>query len=332
MIRFLCEDCGRRISVSDDIAGRSAKCPGCGSAVVVAVAAVAGDVGGGIELDFREIPSFEEVGNGESPQGVSQEFFNDLGLKPIGMVNLDAGKRTKPWYIDIFLYPISTSGIINFLMLVLLPPFFSLLAKLFFIIPVLSIFAFVFMMFKFIFCAYFFWYIAECVRGSCLGLTRAPSVYNSGGEDFWSVLNIYFSIFMCHFVCFAPAPVSLLYNYEFGIVYWGLVAAGCMVFPILYLSIVVIDSMSAWSPFTLIIAMAKLMPQYLIFPAVMFSFIWGMHTLVVWLVANGCEGFLLVLMLSYVEPFVIAIVVYLSFVAAHLLGRFYWKNAHRLDW
>ncbi len=327
MIRFLCEDCGQRISVSDDFAGRSGKCPGCGSAVVVPAAITATAIND-IKLDFRDFPSDDA----DDLQDVNQEFFNDLGLKPIGMANLDAGKRAKPWYIDIFLYPVSTSGVINFLMLTLLPPFFALIAMLFFMIPVLSFFGFFFIMFTLIFRAYFFWYMAECVRGSCMGLTRAPSVYNSAGDDFWSVLSFYFSLFACHLLCFAPAPISLLYNYEFGILYWALTVVGCLFFPILYLSIVVIDSSSAWNPVMLIMSMIRLMPQYLIFPAVIFGFICLIHSMVFCLVDHDSSGLLLLLISPLIKPVVIAIAVYFSFIAAHLLGRFYWKNAHRLDW
>ncbi|MCF7955637.1 MAG: hypothetical protein K9M75_07540 [Phycisphaerae bacterium] len=325
MIRFFCKECGRRVSVSDDCAGRSGKCPDCGSAV--AVPAIAAPVE--IELNIQAPPIYDDAADTADGEEFKQEVFNDLGLKPIGLANIDAGKRAKPWYTDIFLYPVSTSGIINLVMLTLLPPLFSVIALTLFMIPTLSFFAFFFLMFKIIIRLYFFWYVAECVRYSCMGQTRAPSVYSAAGEDFWDGLNFYFSIFACYLLCFVWAPISLIGNSEFGITYWSLIAVGCLFFPILFLSIVVIDSISAWNPFMLIISMFRLMPQYLIVSAAMFAGVWLAHKVGFWMFS--LEGLAHNLM-PIIRPLIEAALVYLSFIAAHLLGRFYWRNSHKLDW
>lgn len=325
MIRFLCDDCGRRVSVSDELAGQSGKCPDCGSAVVVPVMPTPAD----IELDIETHPIYADADETTDGEGLKQEFFNDLGLKPIGLANLEAGKRDKPWYIDIFLYPISTSGISNMAMMILLPPLFSIIAMLLVSIPILSFFGFFFMMFNFIIRIYFFWYAAECVRYSCMGQTRAPSVYSSSGGDFWDVMGLYFSLLVSHLLCFGPAVIALIAFRRFGIEYWLLTTAGCLFFPILYLSIIVIDSISSWNPYTLIISMIRLMPQYLILSAVLMAVVWLLHMLAFWIISFGIEGFGI---LQLIKPIITAVGVYFSFIAAHLLGRFYWKNAHKLDW
>lgn len=321
MIRFICEECGRRVSVSDEYAGRSGKCPDCGSAVVVPVIPVPVE----IELSIQAPPVNENADDGE----VKQEIFNDLGIKPIGLANIEAGKRTKPWYIDIFLYPVSTSGIINLVMLTLLPTLFSAIATFFFMVPVLSFFGFFFIMFNFIIRMYYFWYVAECVRYSCMGQTRAPSVFLAAGEDLWDLMHFYFSILLCNLLCFVPATVSMFVNSGFGLEYWVSILAGCLLFPILLLSIVVIDSVSSWNPFMLIVSMIRLMPQYLIVSAALLGMVWLLHIVVFGLFNLGAS---VLAILPFIKPLITVVVVYFSFIAAHLLGRFYWRNSHKLDW
>ena len=142
MIRLFCEHCSRRVSVSDELAGKNGKCPDCGNTIAIPDLAARPE----IKLDLK-IPSIHEDDDVDLEE-VAQATFNDLGLKPIGLANLEAGKRTKPWIIDIFLYPISTSGIINLVMLTLLPPLFTVIALFLFMIPVISFFGFFFFMFN----------------------------------------------------------------------------------------------------------------------------------------------------------------------------------------
>lgn len=112
--------------------------------------------------------------------------------------------------------------------------------------------------------------------------------------------------------------------------YWILIGIGCVVYPILFLSIVVIDSISAWNPFMLVASLVRIMPQYLIISAGLFGIIWLVHSLLFWVTQLDISSFALIIRL--IKPVFIGFGVYFGFISAHLLGRFYWLNRFRLDW
>ena len=150
-----------------------------------------------------------------------------------------------------------------------------------------------------------------------MGGFRAPNVLASSTDDLGGLLVAGVNLTVCFLVCFLPVILFIIGHFsktgqvQRDIVYWGLVAYAALLFPLLFMSVTIIDSMSAWNPFNLITAFVKLQPQYLIFSAVFFGFLYVLHFL------PNIEN-LSMFLLS--RPMVI----YTVFIGAHLLGRFYW--------
>ena len=318
LVRFSCGMCDKVIEADESQRGAILECKGCGS--------------------FAEVPLGEKIPEEPEVYGSNEEDTRDDGEREYYEYGRttdlneaeDTGQRKLPWFIDIFLYPISSSGIINLGILIFIPPVLTALSLVLLRVTLFVPLALFLLIFKLIIRAYFFWCIAECVRDSCLGRTRAPSVLTGAGDDFWGVFNYYFSLFVCHLLCFGPAIISLSSSRAFDREYWILIGIGCVVYPILFLSIVVIDSISAWNPFMLVASLVRLMPQYLIVSAGLFGIIWLTHSLLFWVAQLDISRSMLVIWL--IKPVFVGFGVYFGFIGAHLLGRFYWFNRARLDW
>lgn len=352
MISFYCDDCGRKIKVSPAHAGKKGKCPNCRAVVVVPPEQTTAP----IELEHNKLPSvplvrfscvmcsqsmtapeskrgeivacpncgsFAEVPVKETlanepevtyeTEEIPEEEYFDYARKSIQPDEGYSGKRKLPWFLDIFLYPVSDSGLINLGIFVGVPLTISLVGR--FLMPMLCFF----LVIRFVVGLYFCWYIAECVRDSGMGGIRAPSVLSSGGDDLGGLIGAWANLVACYLVCFFPA---LLYNAitdQQNFIYWSLLGYSALLFPLLFLSVVIIDSVSAWNPITLIVAFVKLQPQYLIASAGFFAIIFGLHFLPK---ADNVA-------LSLLAP---PVAVYAIFIGAHLLGRFYWLNSEKLDW
>lgn len=318
LVRFSCGMCDKVIEANESQRGAILECSGCGS--------------------FAEVPAGEKIpeepevyeNTQEDTGGDEEREYYEYGRTTDLNEVEDTGERKLPWFIDIFLYPINTSGIINLGILIIIPPLLTALSLVLLRVILFLPLAIFLLIFKLIIRAYFFWCIAECVRDSATGGTRAPSAFTGSGDDFWGVVNYYFSLFMCHFLCFGPAILSLLSSRAFDREYWILIGIGCVVYPILFLSIVVIDSISAWNPFMLVASLVRIMPQYLIISAGLFGIIWLAHSLLFWVTQLDISSFALIIRL--IKPVFIGFGVYFGFISAHLLGRFYWLNRFRLDW
>lgn len=298
MIKFPCQKCGQRISVSDEYAGKSSRCPKCDNQVTIP------KIDGQIELqpvlERAEVPEEKHEAEYYSPQRILTD-------------DTETGERKLPWFIDIFLYPISASGLINLGLFFLGPFILSILSIALFPLAII-----IFIM-RMILAFYFCWYIAECVRDSATGGTRAPSVLVSNSDDLGGIFSAWANLIACYFACFGPAVFYRLITNQQDSIYWGLMGYSALSFPLLFLSVLIIDSASAWNPFMLIWSFIKLMPQYLIVSGVLFGVIWCLHAMPS--IDNAVLSFFSVLIMSYV-----------IFTGAHLLGRFYWLNRFRLDW
>ena len=178
MIKFSCQKCGQRISVSDEYAGRKGKCPKCRTVLHIPVAEKADAGAAQIALDhdmgrrlpekrlvrvncgmcdkvieaeesqrgailecsgcgsFAEVPLGEKIPEEPEVHGSNEEDTGDDGEREyyeygrttdLNEVE-DTGQRKLPWFIDIFLYPISSSGIINLGILIFIPPVLTALS------------------------------------------------------------------------------------------------------------------------------------------------------------------------------------------------------------
>ncbi len=245
-------------------------------------------------------------------------------------------KRTLPWFIDIFLYPFSLSGIINLVIFIVTP----LLIK-FVILGFLDLFSgFMTLIFYLLFLGYFFYYIGYCVFDSSKGGLRAPDINLYDLPDKTEFCSQVFLIIGAVAVCLFPAIVYYIGVQHGDLVFWILAALGIFFLPMVMLMAVLFDSVNALNPFVIISSIAKTFMPYCGFVLIFFVFTgFVLSPLILHLpTPNSLVGGL-----SYVSSLMYYLLgtglfayklafIYLAFISSHLLGRFYLKYKNILDW
>ena len=254
--------------------------------------------------------------------------------------------RKYPWFIDIFLYPLSQAGIIIFTIVVGLPLFINALMAFFLFltklhIPMVGLFVAVLWLFgpiiRIILWLYMLWYLYECVRDSAAAGLRAPETMAytpSAGELFGQVMKIVacFSIFWspfiwsCHFfghINFTEVSLSKLL-YFVASSWQGQISLAYAVFffPMGLLRLCTLEFfLDALNPIPLVTSIfASFLPYCL-------------------LVLVFCFFTILVATVECLSPpmwalsyFFYTVEIYLLMVWSHLLGRFYWRYKEKLNW
>jgi DNA-directed RNA polymerase subunit RPC12/RpoP len=337
MIKFYCKHCGQQIGVPEGSAGGGARCPKCKKKVIVPEAESAEPVadqsnisetkGGGKYAGFDralfDIPQEDESASQISNQvGMSKEGYEEQRRRREALEKYQAeqiGKRKLPGFIDVFLYPTSLWGLVYLgicigIMLFLdtvEKMFPDYLACLFWVLTlIIRIFVVLFM----------YWYFAECVRDSAEGGLRAPKIigdFPPAGEMFQQMVDI----ISCLVIFFGPFFLYVLVARRAGIIFWLLLIYGIFLFPMVLLAFVVFDSMAGLNPRIIYKSISNTFWQYC---GLVLLFIAAV--LVIGVLGQKVK-----------ESEYLAIVVhfagiYLIFVAAHLLGRFYWKYQEKLKW
>jgi hypothetical protein len=299
MIRFECPSCNAHIRVPEAHAGKHGKCPKCRQRVTVPVPDTQDDF---LRLEPLDIPAAPEVPV-DLPFSDKSEASKDLVAAP-------AGQRSHPWPIDIFMYPMNLAGLIHLGILVGIPLLVGLilmilgpLARLIWIIPLCIGIAVK---------LYYCWYLSECVNDSASGGTRTPDAFSSAdmSEQFSLAIHL-----IATYAMFAgPAFFYHLFLHKMDALFWWLAAYGVVMFPMGLLAMVMYQDSSALNPFKIILAIVKCLVPY---------------TGLVMLLAGVLGLFML---LSHIPILGGFLSVYGSFILAHLLGRFYWKNQARIGW
>ena len=230
-----------------------------------------------------------------------------------------AVERKWPWLIDIFLYPISTPGLTILAVVVVIPLLIDFVVKL--LGPVFGIFVWAPSLVIIItIILYASWYLCRCIRDSAEGGLRAPDVLvdaPSLGDMAWQTLRI--------IACFAFFfAASLVYWRKTGLrdtTFWSLLACGGFFFPMGLLAVIVLDSFSGLNPLFFIGSIFSTFFQYC--GLILFFYAFG-YLFVKITSAIPWSGFL-----NYIP---VTAAIYLAMVAAHLLGRFYWRYQEKLYW
>jgi hypothetical protein len=227
-------------------------------------------------------------------------------------------ERKLPWLIDIFLYPISTPGLTILAIVVVIPLMINFVAMLFgpfgFFISVPGLVVNVVISF------YMYWYLCRCIRDSAEGGLRAPDVLvdaPSIGDMTWQTIRVA----ACLAFFWAPVLIYHRHTKSTDTVFWFLLAYAVFFFPMGLLALVMFDSFSGLNPLLLI-------------PSI-FSTFFRYCALILLFCFFGCFlarftfGLSWSRFLNYVP---LAVTIYLLMVAAHLLGRFYWRYQDKLYW
>ena len=234
-------------------------------------------------------------------------------------------ERTLPWLIDIFLYPMSISGIIHLTIFIVTPLLIGLI-----VLRFLDVFnGILSLIFYLLLVGYAFYYTGYCVFDSSRGGPRAPDVtiYDSPNKsEFYSQL---FLVIGAVAVCFFPAVIYHITTGRIDLLFW-LLSAVCVFFsPMVLLTAVLFDSVNVLNPIMIITSIYRTFVPYC---GLVLTF-----SVLVGFIVPVISGFFYVpslmdFLLGTVLIFYKIAFVYLAMVSAHLLGRFYLRYKKKLDW
>jgi hypothetical protein len=247
-------------------------------------------------------------------------------------------KRKLPWFVDIFLYPLSISGLIHLVIFLCTPILISLIYRflLNYIWPVGELIVAILYL---LFVGYALYYLSWCVIDSTKGGLRAPDTNLQPSPAKEELLGWVGILLACIAVCFWPSAVYYVFTRKTDVLYWLLIVTGLLFFPMALLAGFLYDSIAELNPILIIKSVIKTFPAY--FPVVIFFF--GLFAVVRKITPQlpqpeGPASALLYL------PRVISIIlgaefalrltgfIYLAMIGAHILGRFYWRHQEKLRW
>jgi hypothetical protein len=359
MIHFNCPKCGKGFTGSENCSGKKGKCSKCKS--VVEIPFESNKI---LPKNGQKIPLQTNGSNRSFPPELQRPDFLDDRPEPVTNIPKEKEQQGKnrqndfvrklPWFIDIFFYPVTLTGMIMLAILAGVPFLIEVLP---FIIGYLGqgsvVLGFLSMIIVFggffivlTIALYKYWYFCQCIRDSAEGNIRIPQELGDspGLGGIFSGLK---SIVVCLVVAFAPA---VIYGYEtkqldkyfilhilisvlpseiiskytaMDRTFYLLIGVGIVIFPMCFLSIVIHESIRGLNPILLITSIFKTFFQYIGIIIIFFAFfliIQYLHYRIYYqgdLLVWVCRRFL---------------IVYFSLIVAHLLGRFYYKNRWKLNW
>jgi len=247
-------------------------------------------------------------------------------------------ERKLPFFIDIFLYPLTISGLVNMGIFLFAPILIGIAAGFllgfFFIGPAIILFLYA------LYAGYCLYYLRLCVIDSSKGFLRAPDVKYWQWPDKSDLLSQFFMALASIAVCFCPASLYFILTERADIVFWLLLGVGLFFFPMGFLRMCLFDSVDSLSPVSIIKSIYNTFLSYL--PLVLVFCILALVCFVLLPSSPKARGdlqgilFYLNIFMNYLVSlrFVsrMLILFYLTMIAAHLLGRFYWLNKYKLNW
>ncbi len=333
MLEFHCPECSQKLTAREDRRGAVSRCPRCKAQLTIPqmsqpepVAAVEQEEEltlitpaqpKPLDKAMLDLPDEQELLERAAERRREEEqLLTSLGVtrKP-----QYTGQRRFPWPLDVLLYPLTASGLIVMAVLVVAPLLLALIQS---VLPLVGRIGFVSFLASAILALYAAWYLAECIYNSALGGTRAPEFVGAGIADMWSRVAYLIVVYVVYLL---PTILYAMFAQRADAIFWALLAYTVVFFPIALLAMVVDDSISALNPLFLLGSISRVFFSYagllLIFLTV---------GVLYWLVSETVTG-------DGPRPFWLEVVglvasTYISFILAHILGRFYWRNAEKLDW
>ncbi len=247
-------------------------------------------------------------------------------------------KRKLPWFVDIFLYPLSISGLI-YLIIFLCTPFLINLIYRFLLNHIWPVGDLMAVILYLLFVGYVLYYLSWCVVDSAKGGLRAPDINLQSSPTKGELLGWVGILLACVAVCFWPSAVYYVFTKKTDFFYWLLILVGLLFFPMALLAGFLYDSIAELNPILIIKSVFKTLPAYL--PVVIFFF--GLFVVFRKVTPQLPQPKSPVSMLLYLPQVINTIsgagfalrltgFIYLAMIAAHLLGRFYWWHKDKLDW
>lgn len=336
MIKFRCKNCGQKISVKSEHAGKQGKCPKCKIIVVIPKIErhsslqsqsppIDSNAFGKTSILDSALLDFPKKDNTSNQPDTEDNVFDDRLRAMHGFAGnkkpdetTETATRKLPWPIDIFLYPTSKAGLMVYAIIIVIPLLINTVAILlgplgFFVsIPGLVI--------KIVISLYTYWYLCECIRDSAQGGLRAPDILTrspSLGDMFFQMLKIV----GCYIFFAGPMTFYFFHTHRTDVILWLLLAYAVLFFPMGLLAVIMFDSISGLNPLLLLASIFSTFFQYcglvILLISLSFAFI---------KIASPLTQ-------SWISRRLFNIVfIYLLMVLAHLLGRFYWRYQEKLYW
>jgi DNA-directed RNA polymerase subunit RPC12/RpoP len=366
MIQFHCEYCGQKFKVTQDSAGKKGRCPKCKNVIVVPKVENATPVANQPVADASEISLRNSILDSRLFEDIPKENASDKDKALDDLRKLHADKikpeplpeRKLPWLVDIFLYPSSKAGLTMLGIFIGVPLLIEIFTRVLNLVasqfPPFIVFTAFFLsiglIIKIVIILYRYWYITECIRDSADGQIRAPETLAAtpGGEIFSSFLKIFVCVIifsapiysylfeskgieknfwpLFHFTLFFPRIVASEVG-KGGITFHLLLFLVVFFFPITVTSVIMSDSFRGLNPILIVRSIFKTFVPYCGLILLLYI-LWVPIMLIREFILN--EAFLERVGLFIYLPK--AVYIYLLLVAAHLLGRFYWKYEEKLDW
>jgi len=330
MIKFSCKNCGQRIKVPDEHAGKKGKCPKCKTVVVVP------------EIDndiFFKSPDSQADNTQDTPKPPQLEFekpppaqtsSEEVSADPFSAAanehllkhrveEIPPPKRRLVWFIDIWLYPLNLAGVVHLICLWLLvflfcPLVMAILALGIEYVPIVYTLPI----------AYVLYYFTECIRDSATGNFRTPDFWMRPNEGKWDFISQLLIVLGCIAICFCPASVYYIVTERTDLIYWLFMACGGFFFPMVLLAVVLFDSYNALNP---ILIIGSIFRTFFPYCGMVLLFYSGALLLIK--IDSRFYSFRLLPAVAFISR---VLQLYLVFVAVGLLGRFYWKYQEKLNW
>jgi len=323
VVIFSCSTCNRRIVEPESSRGKLIPCPHCESYVAVPMPE---NFFQNAEATIQPVQEIDE----------SEERLKQLQIGSIKEFKQEpyfATERKLPWILDIFLYPVSSGGLLTLATLLLLRLFTDVATVLLMCCVfggALSLILRIVLVWS-----YTFWYFSECVRDSAAGGLRAPDIAGlmpDLGDMFWQLARL----FACFAIFLGPVTFYRGYTYLAGteienVVLLPLLAYGAFFFPMNALAVVMFDSVNGMNPILIIRSIISTFLQYcglfILFYGlnILFSTMLGMVLRISSRTNILSGGFFTYILFNL-------LLAYALLVIGHLLGRFYWLYQKKLNW
>jgi len=253
--------------------------------------------------------------------------------------------RKLPWFIDVFCYPASVPGLTILGIFVFTPAILRLVGSRRAGLALSAV--------DFIVTAYMFWYFGMCIHESAAGKVRAPETLNKIiANDFKEMVLDLLHIVSCVFICVGPCLTYYTITNRTDWIYWSMLGCGIFFMPMALLATVMFGSFGGLNPAIII---PSIFNTFLSYCVVLLAFCVPAGIIVVvstFLPKDtvGVFGYILrtvgmTLTFATGLPFSLpehrigiisfllrGVYAYLALVAAHILGRFYYRKAERLYW
>jgi hypothetical protein len=180
----------------------------------------------------------------------------------------------------------------------------------------------IFAIVSFLLRAYAYWYACLCVQMAAEGEIKAPDVLQHDEGGFLDMIKQMLWVLGALAFCFFPAMLYFRYYKKTDELFWNILAAGWFFMPMTLLSAALHDTVGGLNPFLIVISIFRVLPRYLLLVLIV-SIPFGLSAVVTFY--SKRVGILFALPAQ-------AISLYLAFVGAAILGRFYYANESRLDW